>query len=32
MLHLKIGQENKKVQTDNELVQMAKALGVCFGD
>ena len=27
-----IGQENKKVQTDNELVQMAKAFGVCFGD
>lgn len=27
-----IGQENKKVQTNNELVQMAKALGVCFGD
>lgn len=27
-----IGQENKKVDPHSELVEMAKALGVCFGD
>ena len=27
-----IGQENKQVDPDSELVQVAKALGICFGD
>lgn len=27
-----IGQENKQVQTDGELIEMAKALGISFGD
>ncbi len=27
-----IGQENKQVDPDSELVQVAKSLGICFGD
>lgn len=27
-----IGQENKLVKENNELVEMAKAMGICFGD
>ncbi len=27
-----IGQDNKKVPADGELVEMAKAMGICFGD
>lgn len=27
-----IGQENKQVDPEGELVQMAKAMGICFGD
>lgn len=27
-----IGQDNKKVNPDNELIKMAKSMGVCFGD